>query len=368
MRELLVLSAIACGVRSEQQMEDRLAQMEHNGEAGVHAVEALTSGNLEAVRARGKQLANEPAWNAFPDEARPLLEATRVEASRVGGATDHRGAADGLASLAQACGACHEHQEVQPSYGPNHGMAQELWLSVALRDAARWKKATANTGYEHLDGWNARFVALRTVLRSGAVPAASPWADQTLGRHMQAHFASATNGVWHVALGNLDQMRIHAQELNHEPTPTMPEALRPLAQTLAHAAGQWAASTDVATAAARSVEVATRCAACHGASSAIPPLTEEDVRLPELLPGGEHALAPYLMWVGLVVPSDVAWTEGATHLKVPAKLEQPTDATEYDAIAKRALTADGLERGQVWTALLQTCVPCHAKVGVSLGE
>ncbi len=191
------------------------------------------------------------------------------------------------------------------------------------------------------------------------------WAEQGLARHMQEHFSAATDGVWYLANGRLQTMRTRVAQLVHAPHEDLPEPLSPFATELSEVAGRWAASSDPGAAARLSAEVATRCAACHQASGALPPLDEDDIELVNLDARGKHSLAPYYLWVGLILPSDLAWTSGAAHLGVDDELALGTVGGEaYAALGQRARDAATDERAEVWGQVLASCAGCHESVRV----
>jgi len=207
---------------------------------------------------------------------------------------------------------------------------------------------------------------------AAAPPAEAPavataWTEKGLKRHMQKPFSAATDGVWYLAHDRLETMRIRVADLAHAPHTELSESLRPFAQNMANPAAAWAAAPDRETAARLSAETASRCAACHVASGAIPPLTEADVAIDDLTPKAVHSLAPYLMWVGLVVPSDRAWSEGSRHLVADDDPSRETEGgADYAALAERARATSAAERGAMWTEVVKTCAPCHASYGATI--
>jgi len=193
------------------------------------------------------------------------------------------------------------------------------------------------------------------------------WAQHQLKRHMQEHFSSAISAVWYVATGDLGAMKAKVVELETTPTDDLDASLRPLADQLSNAATAWAGMTDRAKAAKQSVVVADRCAACHQQAGAIDPLTPDDVNIPEMTRKGDHVIAPYLLWVGLIVPSDLAWTRGAEHLALPPeRANTESQRAAWATLAERAKGASAEQRGEVWAELLTSCVPCHEAGGVTL--
>lgn len=196
------------------------------------------------------------------------------------------------------------------------------------------------------------------------------WSEHLLARPMQKHFASATEAVWYVAVGDLGQMRAQVEELRQQNSyEALDASLRPLADDLKTAASAWSAATDREQAARQSAAVAERCAACHDRSGTIPRLTQDELRIPELTEKGEHILAPYLLWVGLLVPSDLAWTVGAELLGLPGDGAADTPhRAAYEAVALRARSATSATRGAIWSELLAGCEPCHDAVGTNIED
>ena len=193
-----------------------------------------------------------------------------------------------------------------------------------------------------------------------------PWAQREISRHMQQHFAAATDAVWAMALGDLDQMRDRAKTLDHDPPPGMHEVLHPLAAELRSAAAEWATLTDLDAAATQSAVVAKTCSNCHVRSGAVPPLTQQDVTMPEVEQEEDHSAAPYLLWVSLVTQSDAAWKAGSRHLIPTTVLASTSEHEErWFDVRQRAKTALGQERSAVWADIIGSCAPCHEAAGIA---
>ncbi|MBX2800707.1 MAG: hypothetical protein KTR31_23705 [Myxococcales bacterium] len=361
MMTMTLLLAASCDLRSEVRMDQRTETMQGHADAALTALAAFESEDLEGVRRAGKAVSESPPWAAFPPEARRFLEATRASGLALSKVDDWARAATALGGLADSCGSCHAEQGVVPSAPAGSTTAIELWLAVALRDDARWNQASRGADRLASTDWQARSTALGAELGLIRASGRSEWIGQGLGRHMESHFAAATDAVWFLALGDLDGVRERAPLLQHGPHPGLPEDLHPLVGPLSDAAGKLAHVTSVADGAPKSVALAERCAACHKQSGAIGTLTVEDVRLPEMDPVGDHVMAPYLLWVGLLVPSDAAWQEGSRFLRLPPELPEgaQTHTGTYEALATRASEVKAQERGALFAELIQTCVPCH---------
>lgn len=185
---------------------------------------------------------------------------------------------------------------------------------------------------------------------------------------MVGHFAVATDGVWYLAVDDLGTMRAVVAPLGQVTSEELPKKLHPLLDDMTTAADAWARAPDRPSAARRSAEVAARCAACHQEAQGLTELTDDDVHVPELLPEGRHAVAPYLLWLGLLLPSDKAWLHGADLLVPPPSTPETKAHSEaFASRAARAKTVDAPGRAEVWTELIGSCATCHIASGIHLG-
>ena len=201
-----------------------------------------------------------------------------------------------------------------------------------------------------------------------AVAVAEPYAQgEDLLTHMEGHFAAATDASWFVALGDLASMRTAAQKLDHEPLRSMPREWRADARKMQKAAREVVAVQDVASAAPAVAALGGTCASCHTTNPAGPRLTESEVKMEVLTPIGQHALAPYWLWVGFVMNSDAAWQNGAKAL-VGAPIARGTEpfVPTFDALAASVKVAEASEREALMGQLLGTCKTCHDAAGVTV--
>ena len=193
---------------------------------------------------------------------------------------------------------------------------------------------------------------------------------------MQHHFADTMLVHDAVLRGDLPSVRQPALRLATAARPSgMPEAAAPFIAGI-RAAGQLAADAKTIGAAAQAtVAMVTECANCHRAVGIFPAAsrrTGQDV-------GGvighmkDHQRALDGMLIGLMIPSQSEWTEGAAHLRVaallPSQLPKDPKLTKeirqldlrVHQIADQAMDADTPEaRARTYTTLLGTCAQCHS--------
>ena len=201
------------------------------------------------------------------------------------------------------------------------------------------------------------------------IAGAAPYGQDDLLTHMEAHFAAATDASWFVALGNLAKVQEQAKKLDHEPAAVIPQAWRPNARRMQRAARSLAASTDIPTAAERVAGLGATCAACHTSIEGGPRLTANEVKMQVLTPLGEHALAPYWLWVGFVMNSDAAWANGAKAFKgAPVAPGTAPFAEAYDALTSKVSAASASEREALMTQILTSCQPCHESAKVKVED
>ena len=141
-----------------------------------------------------------------------------------------------------------------------------------------------------------------------------------------------------------------------------------------------ATAEDLKTVATQAGRLAATCGSCHQALNEGPRFV-----VGTDAPGGEtqeaqmirHLWAADRMWEGLVGPSDDAWTAGALALAetapslaeaIPAYTrlkESRTILRHVNEVANQAMTVGGLsERAEVYGRMLDTCMRCHAEVGL----
>ncbi|MEM6925585.1 MAG: hypothetical protein AAF602_01555 [Myxococcota bacterium] len=191
--------------------------------------------------------------------------------------------------------------------------------------------------------------------------------DKTLRQHMVTHFSSATDAVWFLSLDELGTMRAMVAPVAHADPDDLPEELRPLLPAMTDAAEAWARAPDRRTAARASATLAARCAACHLRWGKVRPLTDTALDFPLLPEALSHGVSPYVLWLGLVLPSDEAWTLGAAQMVTPP--ERPATRAlndDYAALAERAEEATGEARHEVWTEAVAGCATCHLAADVQL--
>jgi mono/diheme cytochrome c family protein len=131
--------------------------------------------------------------------------------------------------------------------------------------------------------------------------------------------------------------------------------------------------------------MASECGGCHSALGRGPTLTPSDwTELDEAAKplAAQAALQQRMdkqlwgierMWEGLIVPSDLAWQQGAqslselkAHPNVAAKLRARLGRVRALGTQARA-ASDAAARGQAYARILAECGSCHAELGVDPG-
>ncbi len=187
-----------------------------------------------------------------------------------------------------------------------------------------------------------------------------------LPAHMQHHFADATDAVWYVALGDLQRARQAAGRLDHAPDPAMPPERSAEIQRMRDTAHALAEAPDLARAATLSVTLAGACAACHTATGPGPTLEASEAVVPRASEAGQHGMAAYTLWVGLVVPSEAAYQAGARALLPVPGGADPGQVETYQRLAQRLLTAEGEARSLGVAQVFRGCASCHLHSGIRL--
>lgn len=200
-------------------------------------------------------------------------------------------------------------------------------------------------------------------------PPAKPVAPvQSMKAHMDGHFSHGVAARDAVMSGDLVAVQSAARWLaEHKAPAEVPESWRPHVSEMRTAAQRAADAEDLAVAGEAVASMANTCGSCHAAHRAA-----MDVTVPEPPAPGEgvgphmarHQWAAVQMWMGLVGPSDGAWTKGAEGLEDEALAEVDDEALAraVHAIAPAAAEAhDGAARALVYGKLIASCAACHAE-------
>jgi hypothetical protein len=226
-----------------------------------------------------------------------------------------------------------------------------------------------------------------------AIPAAAPAPASAEGtvadfaadphKHMKAHFVRALKLQDAILAGNLPEAKAQGQWLATHEAGDIPAGWRPHLVNFQAQAKVVADAASADDAAAAFAHIAASCGECHEANHAKPRLGSSPV-FKKIGNVKEHMTAQLMamdkLWDGLVVPSDVAWREGAalladvavTHKTIAKEgLDKADSATvlvetlhQLSATAGKAAKED---RPQAYANLLTTCVACHAAVRRPVG-
>jgi mono/diheme cytochrome c family protein len=101
--------------RSLPSNAERLVEMQHHFTQVARIQEAVTRGDLAAVRQPALELANLAVPPEVPASAVPFVVATRLAGQRAADATTIGGAAAAVATMITQCGDCHQAVNVRPS-------------------------------------------------------------------------------------------------------------------------------------------------------------------------------------------------------------------------------------------------------------
>ena len=192
---------------------------------------------------------------------------------------------------------------------------------------------------------------------------------------MQHHFADIMMVHEAVSRGDLPAVREVAVKLFTMATPAgMPDRAAPFMANIRKAAQRAGDATTIEAAAEAAIGMVTECAGCHRAVGTFPSASRPFVNEVGGVVGHmkDHQRAADHMLIGLMVPSQSEWLEGASRLRVAALLpsEFPKDPKltreirrldiRVHEIADQAIDADTSEqRARAYATLLGTCAQCH---------
>ncbi len=233
-----------------------------------------------------------------------------------------------------------------------------------------------STVVQHL-AWVAILVTNMQAADSSApqTPQASPASVPERLAEMRHHFTQVSTIHEAIIRGDLPAVRVPALALANLPLPAgLPLVAPPFVAAVRQAARRAADATTLGTAASATVSMLTQCAACHRAANVRP--SPSTPRRPDV--GGivghmlEHQRAADEMLLGLLIPSDSQWRQGADRLRAAVmrpselppdpKLTQQIRAAEdaVHLVANRAASADTADaRAASYIQVLTSCAECH---------
>jgi len=218
---------------------------------------------------------------------------------------------------------------------------------------------------------------------SNASAEANPDGTQGTARLASRMFAHAMYGSQMrdaVLANDFATRKVAAKRLASLPDRTdLPAGMREHLRAMTHAAERVVEAPDVREAARSVASLAQTCGDCHSQFGG-PKLSSlerpaESASLKQQMTSHQWAIAR--MWDGLVVPSDLAWREGASELvaarlnpalATPGRTPVPEIAALAESvrgIAQRSETAERNVRSGLFGNLLDACVQCH---GWLMGE
>lgn len=197
-------------------------------------------------------------------------------------------------------------------------------------------------------------------------------------KHMKAHFAHALKLQDAVLAGKLDDAKAQGRWLTEHEASEVPAGWKPYIPEFRARSKAAADAKSLDEAAVAVSYIAASCGACHAANKITPhigesPITRSAKSIKEHMVYQVQALNK--MWEGLVVPSDVAWKEGASVLSKVAVSDKALAKEKKDGVESAKLLATTLrrlsvtagkaakdDRPQAFADLLTTCVACHGAV------
>jgi len=203
---------------------------------------------------------------------------------------------------------------------------------------------------------------------NGAAPA--------IAEDMKDHYASAIEYRDWVIADDIEHTGPPAVWLaDHIAPDGLPKEWAAFATDMRGVASAAAKAKDLPASAKALSALARTCARCHAAHNAEiklspkPPTPFTD-DVGKVMFG--HQYAANRMWEGLFIPSDAAWNEGCEQMAGstlrPADVENlaqmdaqvvALEEKVHRLAADGANTTDPLERGKLYTELVQTCASCH---------
>jgi hypothetical protein len=216
-----------------------------------------------------------------------------------------------------------------------------------------------------------------TQARAGAPQDKAPTPDKT----PQPHYADALRAHDAVIRGDLTDVRAAAQQLRAAPDPAIsakgltPEKVLPYTTALRQAADRAAQASDLTAAATSVAGMLGACGDCHRGAGTMPAMASRPAPTVGETVGHmlEHEQASQLLMQGLVVPSNVAWKDGADALrsapiargKLPKDPKLTAQLMEGEQrlhqLADRALSmTDTADRVAIYGEMIGTCAACHS--------
>jgi len=196
--------------------------------------------------------------------------------------------------------------------------------------------------------------------------------------HMKAHFAHALKLQDAVLAGKLDDAKAEGRWLTAHETSEVPAGWKPYIPEFRARSKAAADARSLDEAAVAVSYIAASCGACHAANKITPhigesPITRSAKSIKEHMVYQVQALNE--MWDGLIVPSEVAWKEGANVLSKVAVSDKALAKEKKDGVESATLLATTLrrlsstaakaardDRPRAFADLLTTCVACHSAV------
>jgi hypothetical protein len=192
-------------------------------------------------------------------------------------------------------------------------------------------------------------------------------ADSPMRIRMRDHAALADAAQSSVIASDLAGARAAGQRLAELSPDNTPDRLEPGLPKLVLAARALAAAPDLAAAGAAVGALGSTCGSCHAATGGGPRADRDAVPsalFSETAEMARHRWAADWLWLGLIAPSDPAWTRGVDALSAapPPPGPRGEPGARAFADARQAVTAATTEeaRGTAYGALVASCAGCHA--------
>lgn len=204
-------------------------------------------------------------------------------------------------------------------------------------------------------------------------PVQEPAGGETLAFHMSEHYAKTLVARDSFIHGEIGAAREALAWIASHPEPEgMPTGAAPFLDQMRSAATAGAEASTPQGTAEGIAEVGAACGSCHTAFSVSPSIEVGSAPAPstELLPHMiRHQWAVGAMWVGLVGPSEQAWTQGSAAMSEAAlpvgayEVPQVSEAAwQHAETAHAAAASQDADRSKTYATVVASCAGCHSEM------
>lgn len=202
---------------------------------------------------------------------------------------------------------------------------------------------------------------------------AEPVGGESLAFHMSEHYAKTLVARDSFIHGEIGAAREALAWIGAHPEPHgMPEGAAPFLEQMQTAAIAGAEASDPAGTAKGIADLGAACGSCHAAFSVSPSIEVGTAPDPssELMPHMmRHQWAVGAMWVGLVIPSDDAWSKGTAAMSEAAlpegayEVPQVSESSwKHAETAHVAAASQDADRSKTYATVVASCAGCHSEM------